>query len=187
MKIIGGEMRGRGFEQPKTASVRPLSDKVRAAIFDVVGAPEGFVVLDVYAGSGAAGFEAISRGAAMVEAIEANPRVARTIEANVRTLELDWGYVLHVLKLETWLALPANQSESGSSLARYDLIIADPPYAKIDADLIDRLGKYLLPDGILVLSHSSKTPSPVLESISLAKQKVYGDTALSFYQVNTIR
>ena len=182
MKIVGGELRGRTFGQPKTATVRPLTDKVRASIFDVVGAPNGGVVLDAYAGSGAAGFEALSRGAAMVEAIEGNPRVARVIEENVRALQIDWGYVLNVLKVETWLALPGNQPEISRPIERYDLIIADPPYAQLDADILERLGRFLLTDGVMVVSHSSKTPSPMLESMSLAKAKVYGDTALSFYR-----
>lgn len=181
MRILGGELRGRSFEQPKTASVRPLSDKVRAAIYDVVGAPSGAVVLDAYAGSGAAGFEALSRGAAMVEAIEANPRVVRIIEQNVQALGIDWGYILHSLKIETWLALPSNQPTDQRGIERYDLIIADPPYAKLDTDVIERLGRFVIAGGTLVLSHSSKLASPMLESVSLAKSKTYGDTSVSFY------
>ena len=185
MKILSGSLKSHPFEQPKSDSVRPLSDKVRAAIFDVCGDIGGLVVLDVYAGSGAAGFEALSRGAAMVEAIEGNPSVARVIQANTKALNIDWGYVLHVLKLETWLALPANQAATDWPQARYDLIIADPPYAKLDGDLLSRLCCYLNPQGVLVVSHSSKLPSPVLELTELARHKVYGDTALSFYKLVT--
>ncbi len=183
MKILSGSLKSHRFEQPKSSSVRPLSDKVRAAIFDVSGDIEGLVVLDVYAGSGAAGFEALSRGAAMVEAIEGNPSVARVIQANIKALNIDWGYVLHVLKLETWLGLPANQADSDRPQARYDLIIADPPYARLDDDLLSRLTRFLTPEGLLVVSHSSKLPSPVLELTELARHKVYGDTALSFYKL----
>ena len=89
MKVLSGSLRGQIFEQPKTSAVRPLSDKVRAAIFDIVGPPTGFVVLDAYAGSGAAGFEALSRGALLVDSIEANARVARVIVSNQNKLELD--------------------------------------------------------------------------------------------------
>lgn len=184
MRILSGDLRGRSFDQPKTSSVRPLSDKVRAAIFDVVGSPAKFTVLDAYAGSGAAGFEAMSRGAVMVEAIEGNPSVARVIERNAHELGLDWGYVLHVLKLETWLALPLNQPDSERPLARYDLIMADPPYAKLEADILEGLGRFLVEGGVLVVSHSSKLASPVLKSMELARHKVYGDTALSFYRAS---
>lgn len=183
MKILSGSLKSHPFNQPKSASVRPLSDKVRAAIFDVCGSVEGLAVLDVFAGSGAAGFEALSRGAAMVEAIEANASVARVIQVNVKSLGIDWGYILHVLKLETWLALPGNQTDADRPQARYDLIIADPPYEQLDVDLLSRLARFLNPDGILVVSYSSKRPSPVLELTELARHKVYGDTALSFYKL----
>jgi 16S rRNA (guanine966-N2)-methyltransferase len=178
VKVLSGELKGRPFEQPKTRSVRPLSDKVRAALFDVVGSVEGLTVLDAYAGSGAAGFEAASRGAVLVDAIEANGRVARTIQANAQTLSLDWGYNLHVLTVETWLASPHQNPPS----SRYGLIIADPPYAQLDHDVLQRLAAFLAPGGVLAVSHSSKTPPPVLESVELAVAKTYGDTALSFYK-----
>jgi 16S rRNA (guanine966-N2)-methyltransferase len=178
MKILSGELGGRPFEQPGTRAVRPLSEKVRAAIFDVLGPIDGLVVLDAYAGSGAAGFEAASRGAVLVDAIEANARIARTIEANARTLGLDWGYVLHTMTVATWLASPQQQENA----ERYNVIIADPPYSQLDADSLSRLGQHLRPGGVLVVSHSSRLASPVLSSVELAQHKVYGDTALSFYK-----
>jgi 16S rRNA (guanine966-N2)-methyltransferase len=178
MRIISGDLGGRPFEQPKTRSVRPMSDKVRAALFDVVGPISGLAVLDAYAGSGAAGFEAASRGAVLVDAIENNPRVAKTIQQNARLLGLDWGYVLYQLSVETWLASPQQQENR----SRYGLIVADPPYANLEADIIERLADFLAPGGVLALSHSSKIPAPVLKSVELAVTKTYGDTALSFYK-----
>ena len=184
MKILAGELRGRSFEQPKSQLVRPLSDKVRAAIFDITGIPKEAVVLDAYAGSGGAGFEALSRGAAMVEAIEADVRTARTIEANAHMLGLDWGYMLHTIKVETWLALPANRPQNMNQLVkpRYHIVIADPPYAKLETDILNRLVSFVRPGGVLVVSHSSKLNSPVVSSGQLVRHKEYGDTALSFYQ-----
>ncbi|HVQ44670.1 MAG TPA: RsmD family RNA methyltransferase [Candidatus Saccharimonadia bacterium] len=177
MKILAGSLGGRFIAQPPSRSVRPLSEKVRGALFDIVGDITGFTVLDAYAGSGAAGFEATSRGATLVDAIEANARVARTIQSNAAALGLDWGYVLHQLTVETWLASPAQQP----SAPRYGLIIADPPYAQLDPDVIARLAAYLASGGILALSHSSKLTSPSIEPLRLVKSKTYGDTALSFY------
>jgi len=178
MKVLAGELRGRPFDQPKSRSVRPLSEKVRGALFDVIGSVSGLTVLDVYAGSGAAGFEAASRGAVLVDAIEANDRVARLIEANAHSLGLDWGYMLHQMTVATWLASPAQVPP----LPRYGLIIADPPYAQLDAEILDRLSAFLQPGGVLAVSHSSRLPSPMLSSVELKQHKVYGDTALSFYQ-----
>jgi 16S rRNA (guanine966-N2)-methyltransferase len=173
MRILAGNLRGRAFDQPKTTATRPLSDKLRAVIFDVVGAPVGWNVLDAYAGSGAAGFEALSRGAAHVDSVEANRQVARTIENNAAKLNLADDLSVHFMKLENWLARPDH--------IRYDLIIADPPYAQLDAPTLNRLGELLAPDGVLAVSHSSKTTSPPLESVQLARHKIYGDSALSFY------
>lgn len=178
MKILAGELRGRPLAQPKTRATRPLSDKVRAALFDVIGNPTGLAVLDAYAGSGAAGFEALSRGAVLVDAIEANARVARTIQQNAADLGLDWGFVLHQVTVASWLASPAQTPPA----PRYGLIIADPPYAQLDPDILDRLAAFLTPGGVLAVSHSSKLPSPELQSVALVKQKTYGDSALSFYK-----
>jgi len=184
VRITGGEFRGRQIKLPPSRVVRPLSGKVCQALFNVVGSPAGWAVLDVYAGTGAVGFEAASRGAAMVEAIEANRTVARTIEENARSLGLDWSYVLNVMTAETWLAQPNNQL-SPEQLQRYDLIVADPPYSKLDPEVLERLGRFLKPYGVMAVSHSSKRPSPVLESLVLAQAKQYGDSALSFYRRDT--
>ena len=178
MKILSGELRGRPFAQPQTRAVRPLSDKVRAALFDVIGPVTGFTVLDAYAGSGAAGFEAISRGAVLVDAVESSGPIAKTIEGNAKTLKLDWGYNLHVQTVETWLASPRQNPPA----PRYDLIIADPPYARLEPDVLQRLAAFLKPGGVLVVSHSSKLPAPDL-AVELAVAKTYGDTALSFYKL----
>jgi 16S rRNA (guanine966-N2)-methyltransferase len=179
VKVLSGTLKGRPFNQPKSSSVRPLSEKVRAAIFDVIGSTVGLAVLDAYAGSGAAGFEAASRGAVLVDAIESNPRVAKIINQNAKALDLDWGYILHQMTIETWLASPSQQEDQ----KRYGLIIADPPYARMEPDIMEHLAGFLTLGGVLVVSHSSRTPSPMLESVELVQHKVYGDTALSFYKI----
>jgi 16S rRNA (guanine966-N2)-methyltransferase len=178
VKILGGAWRGRPLAQPKTSAVRPLSDKLRAAIFDITGPLQDLTVLDVYAGSGAAGLEALSRGALLVEAIEANSSVCKVIQANARGLGADFSYLLHHMTVATWLASPQQQP----AVARYDLIIADPPYAQLEDDILERLLAYLKPEGMLVVSHGGKRPSPVLKSGELVRAKIYGDSALSCYQ-----
>ncbi len=177
MKIVGGQWRSHSLAQPKTRSVRPLSEKVRAAIFDVLGPIDGTTVLDAYAGSGAAGFEALSRGAMLVEAIETNRSVTRVIQDNAKSLGADFSYVLYQMTVETWLASPRQQTDQ----ERYDVIIADPPYSQLDDDVLSRLVRFLVQDGRLVVSHSSKRTPPVIESGELIQTKVYGDSALSFY------
>lgn len=178
MKILSGTKKGQIFTQPNSRSVRPLSEKVRAAIFDVTGPVTDFVVLDAYAGSGAAGFEALSRGAKLVEAVEANQKVAMTIAENAKRLGFDWEYILYQMPVTTWLASP-NQYPAGP---RYDMIIVDPPYAKLDQDILHSLAMFLTPNGVMAVSHSSRYDSPMLKSVELVRHKVYGDTALSFFK-----
>lgn len=179
LRIASGSLGGRLVQQPPERVTRPLSDKVRQALFNVLGPLEGAVVLDAYAGSGVAGFEAASRGAAMVEAIESNPRAARVTEANARELGLDFGYVLNVMTVETWLASPSQQPPA----SRYGVIIADPPYAKLDEEVLERLGGFLKPGGVMAVSHSSKR-RVVLQNLKLVQNKLYGDSALSFFLEN---
>lgn len=178
MKILGGEWRGRSLTQPKTNTVRPLSDKLRAAIFDITGPLSGATVLDVYAGSGAAGLEALSRGALLVEAIEANTAVCKVIQTNASGIGADFTYLLHQMTVTTWLAAPHQQPAE----PRYNLIIADPPYTQLEDDILERLVTFLKPNGMLVVSHGGKRPSPVLKSGELIRSKVYGDSALSCYE-----
>lgn len=177
MKILAGQLGGRGIEQPATRSTRPLSQKVRGALFDIVGDPRGLAVLDAYAGSGAAGFEALSRGALLVDAIESNVRVGRTIQANARALGVEASHILHQVTLETWLASPRQQPP----LPRYGLIIADPPYRQLKPDVLERLVPLMTPGAVLALSHAANLPAPTLAGAAIVRQKVYGDTALTFY------
>ena len=151
-----------------------MSDKVRQALFNILGPLDGLMVLDAYAGSGAVGFEVLSRGAAQVESIEANRAVARVLEQNRQRLGLDWGHTLVVSTVESWLARPARTN--------YDLIIATPPYAAVDPDIAHRLGQRLKAGGLLVWEQASRTPTFELKSLRLRQSRVYGDTTLNFYQ-----
>jgi 16S rRNA (guanine966-N2)-methyltransferase len=175
MKILAGKFKGRVLRQPKDRRVRPMADKVRAALFNILGDIDGLTVLDAYAGSGAVGFEALSRGAALVEAVELASPVARVIEQNAIDLEVGDSYRLWSLPIERFLVNPELK-------ATFDVIIADPPYAQLDSTLLDLLAKLLQPNGLLVVSHSSRKAPPALESLELIQSKVYGDSALSFYR-----
>jgi 16S rRNA (guanine966-N2)-methyltransferase len=155
-----------------------MVEKARAALFDVVGPVTGFSVLDVYAGSGAVGFEAASRGAVLVESIESNQRVARTIQANLASLGLQDAYIPRIMSLQTWLAAPAQNPPS----PRYDLIIADPPHRLLDPRLLERLVPYVKATGVLALGLNGKIDPPHLAGAPLVTSKNYGDVALAFYQ-----
>lgn len=178
MRIIAGEWKGRVLSGPAGRSTRPMIDKVRGALFNVLGGVSGISMLDVYAGTGAVALEAISRGAVLVEAIEFNRSAAKVIQHNAKLLGAGERLNLILTPVENWLDWPANTPEP-----RYDVIVADPPYTKIDVGVLMRLSNYLKPKGTLVLSHSSKVTPPDLEGLNLVQAKHYGDSALTFYQL----
>lgn len=175
MKITGGSLRGRPIERPKTAAVRPITGLVVEALFSILGPLDGLVLLDAYAGTGAIGLEALSRGALLAEGVEASRTVARLLQRNADSLGVSDRYVVNVAKVEDWLGWPANQKP------RFDIAIAGPPFAKIDLAVMDRLGGVVKPAGLLVIWYSSRLAVPELKSVKLVQTKVYGDSALSFF------
>lgn len=156
-----------------------MSDKLRAALFDVAGPVGGLTVLDAYAGSGAVGFEGLSRGAGLVVAIEGNAAVAKTIQKSAADLAVDSRYTLISRRIESWL-----QSSRLADASKFDLIVADPPYDQINVVVLDRLGRRLTAGGLMVVSHSSRTPAPALQSVQLVRPRKYGDSSLSFYRAD---
>jgi 16S rRNA (guanine966-N2)-methyltransferase len=179
MRITTGTLGGRTVTAPKAAGTRPMADKVRAALFNVIGDVSGAIVLDAYAGSGAVGFEAVSRGALRVVAVEGARQPIMAIKANQEALDLTWGYELHQSTIETWLARWVARP---TEMPAFDLIVADPPYDRLRPDVLEKLGSLLLSDGILVVSHSSRLEPPELTRLTLIDHKTYGDSTLSFYK-----
>ncbi len=152
-----------------------MTDKVRAALFDTLGDISGLSVLDTYAGSGALGIEALSRGASKVEAVELGDTAAKTIRRNVQSLQIGIEYVLHQMRVESWLA---RQPEGG-----YGIIFFMPPYAAFDSELLERTAALLVPDGILVLEHPSRSQVPSFAGLPTVMQRRYGDATLAYYQM----
>lgn len=134
MRIIGGAHRGRRLKAPPGLQVRPTSDRVREAVFNILGDVEGDRVLDVFAGSGALGLEALSRGAAHVTFVDSNRRSCETIRANVDLFAGQHAGQTRVLPLLAAKALRTLAADG----ARFDLLLLDPPYANAEA-LLEQL------------------------------------------------
>ncbi len=177
MRVIAGRWKGRVLKGPTSRSVRPINDKVRGALFNIAGDLTGKTVLDVYSGTGAVALESLSRGALLVEAIESSRPAAKVIEANAKIVGAGERLDLIICEVEKWLDWPINPPEP-----RYDLIVADPPYASLDPKVLSRLAQFLKPHGVLAVSHAGKLEPPKLAGLELIQSKRYGDSALSFYK-----
>jgi len=170
-RIIAGRLGGRVIETPAGHKTHPMSEKMRGAIFNVLGDITDLDVLDAYAGSGAVGIEALSRGAKFVYFVEKDKKATNVIETNIE--ELGLGDVTKVTRANISSWLENNQDRT------FDVIIADPPYDKVNNEVISKIASVLNEDGVLVLSLPPKHKFKV-EGIKVIKQKAYGDSKLVF-------
>jgi 16S rRNA (guanine966-N2)-methyltransferase len=176
MRIIAGERKGHTIFAPRGLETRPTSDRVRENVFNIV-APwvEGARVLDLYAGSGSMGLEALSRGAASAVFVEAEPQAIRAIERNLDKLRLTGA---RVARLDAITGL-AQEAASGR---KYDLVLADPPYSMTDYDALARyLPLVLSEDGLVVLESSAKT-EPELAGLAVQSTRKYGSTRVTVFE-----
>ncbi|MCX7817388.1 MAG: 16S rRNA (guanine(966)-N(2))-methyltransferase RsmD [Syntrophales bacterium] len=183
MRITGGLAKGKRLIPPRSTSLRPTTAGVREAIFNILASVEGLTFLDLYAGSGGVGLEALSRGARKVVFVEKNAKMAAFIRDMTRSME--WGDRVEVLCVEVKKAINilSNKKET------YDVIFADPPYNKGLVNWILRtvLTERLLKDqGVFIIQHSTREPiscgelhSKMLE----VRERQYGETALSLIRL----
>ncbi len=171
VRIIGGQFGGRFIKT--LPSLRPTSDLVRKALFDILGQEiEGANFLELYAGCGAVGIEALSRGANQVLMVEKNRSHYQLIKDNLMGLDDPITKRALVRQMDVSDFISANQ-------IKYDLVFADPWYE----DELDITGweELLAPEGILILEHSSMNEPPENPNLKNINHKRYGDTALTFY------
>ncbi len=189
MRIIAGTLKGRRLQAPTWDGLRPSSDKVRETLFNVL-APrmDGTRFLDGFAGTGAVGFEALSRGALHVTFIERDPRACRLIEENVRRCGLAGGYTI--------LRGGVVETARREALGPFDLVFLDPPYVdsadstskgkgaadKYVRDAIIAAMQWLAPGGRLVVEHATREPLETVAGTQLVRALRSGDTTLSFFE-----
>jgi 16S rRNA (guanine(966)-N(2))-methyltransferase RsmD len=189
VRIIAGQFKGRRLKAPTWDGLRPTSDKLRETLFNIV-APRvaGARVLDGYAGTGAIGIEALSRGAAHVAFVERDPRAAALIEANLATCGVTAGYTIERGDLVAVMPRLA-------AAAPFDLILLDPPYefsnrasqhstsrfsaSQLSAAL-DASAERLAPDGLIVLERATRREPDVPQSLARVRDVASGDSTLTF-------
>lgn len=181
-RIISGTAGGRTLRTPEGAATRPTSDRVREALFSRLEHRDllsGACVLDLYAGSGALGLEAASRGARLVLLVESNRKAVSVIRANIKAVGLPGVRVL----ADAALRVLAGGPPSG---IRMDLVLLDPPYdvredalTEVLTALVER--EWLAPDAFVVVERSTRSPQPTWpKGLELSGEKRYGETTVWF-------
>ena len=171
MRIIAGTYRGHRIAAPKGRETRPTSDRVRENAFNLIGPVDDAEVLDLFAGSGAMGLEALSRGAAHATFVEHDRDACRVIDANLDKL----GLKATVLQLD---AVRALQQERRT----YDLVLCDPPYDYETERLAQHLAKVLTDVGVLVWESSSRLPAPEVQGLRQRTTRTYGSARLTLLE-----
>ena len=175
MRIVAGSRKGHRIDAPKGLATRPTGDRVREAAFNLIGPVDGADVLDLYAGSGAMGLEALSRGADRAVFVEADRAACRTIERNLDRLRLTGATVL----CDDALRVLSAEALAGR---RYDLVLLDPPYEawpELEPRLARALPPVLADDGLLVVETAARVePDLPLEQRTSRR---YGSARLTLY------
>lgn len=174
MRIVAGLLKGRRLQGPASDGVRPTSDRLRETLFNVLGpSVQGSRMLDAYAGTGAVGLEAISRGAAHVTFFESDPGAWRVAEANIAQCGV--GDRCQLVRADF---------RRSSGAANCDLVFLDPPYDDDDLSAALRVaGRHLAPGGVMILEHRRSRQTPAaLDGLVRTRVLTSGDSALSFYR-----
>ena len=174
MRVVAGKHRGRRLTAPPGRSTRPTSDKVREALFSILGPIDEKSVLDLFAGSGALGIEALSRGAHPVTFVESDRGAAQAIRDNLTALGEEAEVA--VRDALAWLrAAPAGTA--------YDLVLIDPPYdsaGRLATPLSESLPAVLAEDALIVSESDKRTP--LILDLPLADERLYGDTRVAIHR-----
>ncbi len=176
MRVIAGSRKGHKIAAPHGLDTRPTSDRVRENVFNLVGPLDGSTVLDLYAGSGALGIEALSRGASRAVFVERDADAVRTIERNLDRLRLTGARVVR----GDVIATLAQETAAGR---KYDLVLVDPPYGmypELQSQLARHLPPLLAADGLLVVETDARV-EPELP-LPLRTSRKYGQARISIFE-----
>ena len=176
MRVIAGTLKGRRLETPKWDGLRPTSDKLRETLFNVLAARIGEArVLDGFAGTGAVGIEALSRGAAHVTFVEADERAVRLVRRNLERCGVGDRHAIIRARFADAAARVSARS--------FDLVFLDPPYRAEDmAGVLAAAAPLVAPDGLVVLEHARRDAAPAAAGSIVKTRDIFsGDSALTIY------
>lgn len=174
VRVIAGTHGGRIIEGSGTDRTHPMSERIRNAIFNSIGSEiEGAKVLDAFAGSGAIGIEAISRGASSAVFVERDRIAQKIIEKNIQTLKIESQSHLVKASVSSWVT---------TTEETFDIIFADPPYHDPQLSTVSRLFPLLKPNGLMVLSYPGRGEAPTETGVVVVDNRSYGNAALAYYR-----
>jgi 16S rRNA (guanine966-N2)-methyltransferase len=176
MRLIAGLYGGRNLDAPTTSRTHPMSERVRNALFNSIASelPDA-AVLDVFAGTGALGLEALSRGAKHATFVERDRIAQKCIDNNIQELGVEKTTTLVRSPLASWIATHSSDA--------YDIIFADPPYHDEQLSTVSGLFKLLKPNGLMVLSHSGRGEVGTQNGIVVVDNRSYGNAHLTFFRL----
>ena len=180
MRVIAGSLKGRRLAAPTWPGVRPTSDKLRETLFNILMAQiPGARVLDGYAGTGALGIEALSRGASHVTFVERDRRAQALIAENLRRCAISEGYAIIRAAFER--AVTAVQADP--AFTPFDVVLLDPPYDQQPTQILSAAAPTLAPGGVVVYEHARRQAAPdAVDSLVRMRAVPSGDSQLSFYR-----
>ncbi len=180
LRVIAGTLKGRRLKSPTWEGLRPTSDKLRETLFNVIAARlPGARVLDGFAGTGALGIEALSRGAADVTFIDRDQRAQGLIAENLAHCGITEGYAI----IRGTVARGLDTLRDSPAFVPFDIILLDPPYDQQPDEVLTSAQGVLAPRGLVVLEHARRQATPEsLEHLIRVRQITSGDSALSLYE-----
>lgn len=174
MRVVAGSLGGRQFEAPRGHKTHPMGEKQRSALFNTLGDISGLSVLDLYSGSGALSFEAISRGASLAVAVEMEKSAQLAIATSIQSLGVDSQVTLAASRVASW--------SKKNITAWFDLVFCDPPYDRVLENSVQKLTTHVARGGMFVLSWPEKLPIPEFKGLKLIKSNTYANARLIFYK-----
>lgn len=188
LRVLSGQFKGVKLFSPASSGTHPMGSREKLALFNMIN-PADAKVLDLYAGSGALGIEAISRGARAVVFVENDPKASATIKSNLQEIERHTstpiGFATKNIRemvgnfLETAL-------QNRDFIGYFDIILADPPYDKFETESLVNLKNFLHSQGIVVLSSPAKLEIPILPGLEVVKSHTYAAARLTIYRQSPV-
>lgn len=183
LRIISGDYGGRFISADVGRGTQPMGDRVRSALFNMIDV-EGKKVLDAYAGTGAVGLEALSRGAKSVDFVEKDKRAQRVIQENIKALGAEDNAKLYKMDIKTFHKWCQNQIQD-ENFEKYDVVFIDPPYRLLPEEFSTAfmLKNVVKAKGLMILSYSGRLPVPTVNGVVVVDNRRYGEATLAVFRI----